>query len=584
MRSFGEDGEDLDHIVSTSDLPGAPDAVDASRRKSSAKAALLILLIAALAMAPELTIGLTVSDSYRFNILWPDQFGNLFRSGILYPRWLPLSWDGFGSPNFYFYPPLFFWITSAFDSLVGGGVAPERFVPLGTLTFLAMSGLTMHAWLRFHTDERRALLGAVAYMLAPYHLYDIYARGALAEASAYAFVPLVMLALGRLGEGRTRYLPLLSLAYGALLMTHLPTALLVSLFLIPPYVAILMLRSLRPVAFLCEAASGGVLGIGLSAIYLLPALTLLPYVSPAALSGSFYRPENWFFWHVQAGIMGARMFLIVPVTVAAAMLAVGSIRRGRRNRDTLLWAAITLVLAVMIAGLVPPVWGLPGLKLVQFPWRALLLVEFSAITMLAIHPPGLRSVEGLCGALLVVFAYSVLLLMIGHTVARTWNGQTRTAAEIRLHHLDAPEYLPAGTKIVQGNGPDDVSYELPTLPLVSASTSRAKIVASEGIDGAMVLGVDSPKPTMINLRRFYFPHWRVRDAAGRLIPIKPDPRKKVVTFTAPAGRSIFRLENGTAPNEGLAQIISLITALAWCVMFGLTWTGQFEIAGRQPSA
>jgi hypothetical protein len=564
----------LYRAVRNADLQAAP--VGAPRQRPLSQDALIILLVAVLALAPELTIGLTVSDSYRFNILWPDQFGDLFRSGHWYPRWLPLSWNGFGSPNFYFYPPLFFWVTSAFDAISGGVLPPERFVPLGTLTFLILSGLTMHAWLKLHASERAALFGAIAYMLAPYHLYDIYARGALAETSAYALVPLVMLAIAWVGEGRTRYLPLLAFAYAALLMAHLPTALLVSLFLIPPYVAVLATRSPRPVVFLSRAALGGVVGIGLAAIYLIPALGLLPYVSPAALSGSFYRPENWFFWHVEAGVMAARMFLIVPVTLAAAAFAIGSIREGSRARETLLWAAISLLLAILIAGLVPPVWELPGLRLVQFPWRALLLIEFSVITMLAIHPPKLRSIETVAGALLAVFAYCVLLLMIDHTVARTLHGQARTAAEIRLHHLDAPEYLPAGTKIVQGAGPDDVSFELPTLAAASASAPAARVAASDESDGGMVVRVDSPTATTVMLHRFYFPHWRLLDSAGRAVPTAPDPRQKVVTFNAPAGRSTFRLELGTAPYETLAQMVSLIAALACGVMPCLTWT-----AGRR---
>ena len=570
-------------VASKVDQPVAA-PVETARPKPSSRAALLIVVIAALAMAPELTVGLTVSDSYRFNILWPDQFGDLFRIGHWYPRWLPLSWGGLGSPNFYFYPPLFFWVTSVFDAITAGALPSERFVPLGTLTFLAMSGLTMRAWLRIHVDDRRALFGAIAYMLAPYHLYDIYARGALAETSAYALVPLVMLALARIGDGRMRYVPLLSLAYGALLMTHLPTALLVSLFLIPPYVAVLAVRSSRWLAFLCAAAAGGILGIALAAIYLLPALILLPYVSPAALTGSFYRPDSWFFWHVHAGIMGARMFLIVPVTLAAALLAIGSMRAVRSRSQALLWAAITLALAVLIAGLIPPVWDLPGLRLVQFPWRALLLVEFSAVTMLAIHPPKLRSVESLGGALLAVFAYSVLLLMTGHTVARTWTGQARTAAEIRLRYLDAPEYLPAGTKIVQGNGPDDVSFELPKVPLASATAAGATIGVSEALDGGMIVRVASPTSTTISLHRFYFPHWQVRDADGQLIQIKPHPRQKVVTFAAPAGRSTFRLEHGLAPNEMLARMLSLIAALACVVMLGLTWTRSSRNRAAAPAS
>jgi hypothetical protein len=241
---------------------------------------------------------------------------------------------------------------------------------------------------------------------------------------------------------------------------------------------------------------------------------------------------------------------------------------------------ITLVLAILIAGLVPPVWNLPGLKLVQFPWRALLLVEFAAVTMLAIAPPRLRSFEGLGGALLAVFAYSVLLLMIGHTVSRTWAGQRETAAQIRLRYLDAPEYLPAGTRIVQGSGPDDVSFDLPKVPLASSTDAGAAIRASDLSNGGMIVRVASPQPTVISLHRFYFPNWQLRDGGGRIVPVERDPTQKIVTFRAPAGRSIFRLEPGTAPYEVPARIISLIAILACAAM---AWVKRNERLTASPS-
>src|SRR2546421_10864524 len=99
----------------------------------------LIVLVAVAAMTPELLLGLTVSDSFRYNLLWPEQFSALVRDGHLYPRWLPHAWSGLGNPTFYFYPPLFFWVSAAIDAVTFGGLPPERFTPVATLLFLAVS-------------------------------------------------------------------------------------------------------------------------------------------------------------------------------------------------------------------------------------------------------------------------------------------------------------------------------------------------------------------------------------------------------------------------------------------------------------
>ncbi len=518
----------------------------------------IIVLVAIALMSPELVLGLTVTDNFRFNMLWPEQFGALMRGGHLYPRWLPQAWEGLGTPAFYFYPPIFFWATGIFDTLTAGALSSERFVPFASLLLMLVSGLGMRAWLRTKVEERTALFGAVVFMAAPYHLYDIYCRGALAEATAYASVPFVMLALARVAEGRARWVPVLALSYGALLMSHLPTALLVSLLLIPPYVAWTVRSVARPARFLGLALAGGAIGIGIAAAYLIPALTLLPYVNPGSLTRAFYRPENWFFWTFPAGPMGARMMFIIPVAVGAALVAIGTCLGTRKEKEALFWAGLTIVLVALIAGLVPPFWRLPGLVMVQFPWRGLLLVEFTTITMLAVTTPSLRNPIVLAGAVTISFAYAVLAMMAGHTIWRTWAGQADNARFIRASYLDAPEYLPAGVRIKEGAGPDDVEVKLAVVPLARASDRRAMVSASEAIDGSMTLTIDGPAPTVIAVRRYYFPNWRVSAADGTTFPVVPEPREHIATFRAPAGKSVLRLEPGSAPNEILARTVSLV--------------------------
>ena len=59
-----------------------------------------------LLLAPSLVLGTLISHSSPQNLTWAGQFAEQFRAGILYPRWMPQSFDGLGSPAFYFYPPM----------------------------------------------------------------------------------------------------------------------------------------------------------------------------------------------------------------------------------------------------------------------------------------------------------------------------------------------------------------------------------------------------------------------------------------------------------------------------------------------
>lgn len=561
-------------ISVTDDLAAKPHAASVAR----IRAWLIIAFVAVLAMTPELVTGLTATDNFRFNLTWTEQFVGLFRAGNVYPRWLPQSWSGFGAPVFYFYPPMFYWVTSLVDTVTGGTLESERLVPLASLLLLVASGLSMRAWLSTCSDDRRSLLGAVAYMLAPYHLYHYYGTGALAEATAYVSAPLVMLALVQLRRGKSGFLPVLAIAYAALIFSHLPTALLLTLFLIAPYVLITASRAPRPARFVTLALAGGLVGIALSAVFLLPALTLLSRVSPAALSAEFYRPENWFFWHIHAGIMSGRMLLIIPISVAAFLFALASIATNRTETsrsEPLFWAILTLFLVGLVAGLFPFAWKLPGLALVQFPWRALLVVEFTTVTLLVVHAPRLRHPLMLSAMAVLGFAYLVLALIAAHMIGRTWEGQQRGASEIRTDYIDAAEYLPAGTRIDLGSGPGEARIVLPQMPLAWASNPQTRIRAVELPDGGMMIAVRSDVPTEVRLRRFYFPHWQLSDAEGHAIPTVSDPAIRVVSFHAPAGASAFRLIPGTAPLEVVGRILSM---MALIVLASITAAGR--VIGR----
>lgn len=332
-------------------------------------------------LLPEFVAGPSTSDSLRYNIVWLDQWRELVADGNLYPRWMPRAWDGLGSPAFIFYPPLFFWIAVGFDQLTLRLLETGTLLSLTSAILLGASGLTMRHWLRAHVGAGTALLGALAYMLAPYHLYDIFARAALAETCAYAVLPLVLLGIKRASEGNASALLALAVAYASLILSHLPVALLASVTLVPAYALFVT----RRVGALARLAAAGLLGLGLAAIYLIPALTEGHTILAQALNTIFYRPENWFFWH--SGVLSRPiMWIVFSACLAAVLLAfaaaIGADGEGRAR--TLFWAASSLAIVLLIAGVPPAFWRLPPIAQVQFPWRLMVVLEFAVITCVAL--------------------------------------------------------------------------------------------------------------------------------------------------------------------------------------------------------
>jgi hypothetical protein len=373
---------------------------------------LLVLLGMALVIPANLG-GPLLHDSFAINWVWADQFTAELGRGNLYPRWLPLSNGGLGSPVFYYYPPLAFHLSGMFGLL---GLSTYASTMAAFAAAFAGSGIACWYWLLRRADQ--PLIGACFFMAAPYHLFDFTVRGALAESVGIALIPVIAIGLRRIAE-RTGGVGLAAASYGALICTHLPLALLVSVFFVAPY-ALVHRRELVKFALAVAA------GIGLSAVYLFPALALEQYRDVDQLYRSrVLRTEFWSIyeanWH--DGVYMS-VFAIIAVVIGAAGYA------AVVRRDPV--AMGTIVIALLIAGIIPHFWSLPLLEKVQFPYRGLPIAEFGLATVIA-RLPGNARIAALAGPLLL----SVLILPgfgIGGSDLR----------QLRASHPDVQEYLPKG--------------------------------------------------------------------------------------------------------------------------------------------
>lgn len=474
-------------------------ALSIPAKDSAAIVALALALTIPALLSPQMT-----HDSFWIDWVWVDQFTAELAKGNLYPRWMPLSHGGLGSPVFYYYPPLAFYACALFG--LTGLSTYSSIIAVFSCGF-ALSGFTMHAWLR--DTAKSPLLGALLFMAMPYHVLDFYGRGALAEFSAIGLIPLVALGVKRASEGR--YV-LGAIAYAAMILTHVPLALLTSIFLIAPYAVWLCWK--KPQRLLRVAAPVS-LGILLSAIFLLPAVTLDPYRDTANLYRlATFNPENWSLWNwgtpgpsaeMRSAVAAAMLTLVMPIVI---LLFTTERVRGS-------YALITLAFA---AGLIPGFWSLPLLHSVQFPFRLLPVAEFAIATGVAhlVFPRAL-----LAAWVIPILVTSALFLAV-HP-----NRPEVSAAELPSYP-DVPEMLPPGER----------PYSWPSRWALDLSKQHER-------------------------RSFYFPTWEV-ECAGRRVKIGPEPGTQLLGY---AGHNCnLRLSVSLA--EWLGAVLSLaglliLGAIAW---------------------
>ena len=158
-----------------------------------------------------------------------EDFDHGLRAGSAYPRWQAgFNW-GYGLPWLNFYQPGFYYLAEpAYLALKDSTEA----VLLVSVLSMAASGLAFSWFARFFYAPIPATVGAALYMIAPYHIADLYIRGAFPEFTAFVFAPLVFGAAYLAGrDGRARHYAGLALAVSLFMFMHLPTAYLVMIAL-----------------------------------------------------------------------------------------------------------------------------------------------------------------------------------------------------------------------------------------------------------------------------------------------------------------------------------------------------------------
>jgi hypothetical protein len=507
----------------------------------------VIGVVAVLVMSAEWWAGPTITHSIRYNLVWTEQFRDMVRDGVVYPRFLLRSWDGLGSPTFYFYPPLWFWIAAALDAVSLHLLPLGALITAATAAALATSGGAMWVWLRSKGAEK-PIIFAVAYMIAPYHLYDIFIRGALAEALGFAMLPIAALALDRLANGKRGGIAMLAAACALLLLTHLPVAFVTAALLLAPY-TLFLAWSGKDATIAVKAVAGGLLGVGIAAGYWLPIIWLTPAISVEAFTGPYFTPSNWFFWAPWRWLHGDTMPTVIPLMTGYALIALLAVMKGGQAR---LWAGLSLGVGAMVGGFIPFVWTLPGFVHVQFPYRCLVVVEFATLTAAALAWPGSEAVRR-ATIVFAVFAGWLVLPLVAQRVIGTHHLARNGLGELRAEFRDAPEYLPKGLVIPldKDSVPEPEWVRLPVTPLTPPVTV-----------GAQTIELTTPVSGPVVVRRFYYPLWHVSDANGRQLATFASGPDRLLAWRAPPGVHQYTLSPGPARGEREGALITVISLLA----------------------
>jgi hypothetical protein len=128
---------------------------------------------------------------------------------------------------------------------------------------------------------------------------------------------------------------------------------------------------------------------------------------------------------------------------------------------------------------------------------------------------------------------------------------------------DAREHLPARYPQPAHYAYADLGLEpVEHLPPISCTPQAQICRATEAPFGGLNIEIESDLPTVVVLRRFYFPAWHLDPD----LPLAPTDPLRLLSFTAPAGHTSARLGRVELPAETLGwriTALSLLLLAAW---------------------
>ena len=255
--------------------------------------------VSLLAVWPLLWGGTIEGWDGHFHKQWSFIFAEQVLAGDLYPRWLAQSNFGLGSPAFYFYGPIPYYISTPLYGLLAGDITKDsgwNYLGGASALGLFLMGLGTFLWTRRFTTKLSALLAALFVMLSPYiFAYDVYIRFGYAEFWAAAMLPFCMIAVSDYILEREAHIGTFAIFYALAIMCHLPTAIIFSMCLC--VVVGLTLASRRSVRGLPQLAIAAFLGLAISALYLSPVIFDRSFISPEFLvEKEIFRYSNNFMF------------------------------------------------------------------------------------------------------------------------------------------------------------------------------------------------------------------------------------------------------------------------------------------------
>jgi len=479
-------------------------------------------------------------------------------------RWVPDMGYGYGYPQFNFYSPLPYYLMEI-PVLLGSSILET--VKLGFIISLLAGAYSMYLLGAYLWGKKGGIVSALFYTYAPYRAVDIYVRGAMGEAWAFVFLPLIVLFTLKVldglpaGAGKKFVLPL-ALSVAGLLLTHNVTV----IMFLPFYLVLFLLLRKPDIKKWKNVVIAGIWGVALSAFFVLPAFFEKEYTHIESITQGYFNYLAHFvglrqmllstFWGYGDSSLGPLdglslsigiLHWILPLFV---LLLLAYLRKFKEFRLTLVFTILGFVALFLMHPKSQFVWdNIELFSYIQFPWRFLSIAVFCFSVASGAVTKTFEQKN-----IIVIVSFVILLLMYGSyfkpakylniTDEEKFSGDSWTKQQT----ISIFDYLPVAAK----------------LPPTSPAPDKPEILDAEGTITNGQKGTNWQKWEVmlkedgrIRLSQFDFPVWEAR-VNGMVTAVDSENELGLITVDVPKGTSIVEIKLKDTNLRLAANLVSLL--------------------------
>lgn len=462
-------------------------------------------------------------EEFRYALLL-KYFTNTLSEGILYPRWVPDIFGGYGYPTFLFYQPAIFFSAAPLMLLVN-----DPCLSLNIVVYLSLCGGALGVFMlgdKITGDFVISCFSFVLYLITPYFFVNLYVRGNLGELFSMQFCPWViyftLVLQSRIQKSKiiSPTTGILALFLSAIIYSH-PA---VALFFFPALGIICLflneMTNSEKLKFLGCMAVAALLSVILSSPYWFTAMTMKKYVfNERALDGYFYWKLHFVYpfqffsnvWGFDRSFPGVAsdgmsfqlgLYHFVPALIGMFM--------GRKRRIILISGILYFAYIFLMTPYSELIWRvIPILHYAQFPWRILSVTALLQI-ICVFGLTDLRVNRKVLSFILALFIVSALSWYYEQFICYTWDGDHKIimkSEEAKMREQYHPlcsdhELLPRTTRKL----PEETRPFKGHMVLVPHSIERKRLTDSENI---IEYELTCVKNDYFVLNQIYLPGWHV---------------------------------------------------------------------------